>query len=286
MCRCETLTWTGSGAGRCNEDYALAARELRCAVLVDGATGLTKAHVTSDESDAAWFARSLARQLVTQLSAEGRSPADAFLAAGRVVACAYRSFPGADELERIDQPNGSVAALRWQAGTLEVCLLGDCTAIVVTRDGSCVVLHDDTLTRLDEENYARMFAYATRQRTTMAEARRALNDRFVENRLKMNEPDGYWAADISCRGMAQVTTETFSLAEVRAAVICSDGYANAVDMGVVADPGELARRVCAGEGALLGEELRGAERKDAGCWRTPRSKTSDDATYLCVSFDG
>jgi hypothetical protein len=31
--------------------------------------------------------------------------------------------------------------------------------------------------------------------------------------------------------------------------------------------------------------LRKAEQEDAGCWRVHRSKPSDDATYLLLSFE-
>ena len=282
MTTCETRTWTGSGVGRFNEDYVTCLLEEGCAVLVDGATGLTKVNLVPGESDAAWYARHLANTLAEQLADPNRSTAEAYVCAGNEVAKAYHHFDGALDLARIDEPNGSVASLRWQNGQVEVSLLGDCTAAVLMRDGSVTVLQDDTLTKLDEENYARMYAYATEHGTTMAEARKALNPCFIENRLKMNEPGGYWAADISCRGMAQVQSWHFTKADVLALFACSDGYAAAVDMGVVTDAGELAARVAAGEGEVLGEALRVAEQEDAGCWRVHRSKTSDDATYLLI----
>lgn len=280
--RWETLTLPGSGEGRINEDHALVDQQARCAVLIDGATGLTKANLVPGESDAAWYARTLCEELAERLADPAASTTDALVEAGLAVARSYRRLPGAASLERIDEPNGSVAILRWQADEVEVSLLGDCTAVVALRDGSCEVMCDDTLTRLDDQNYERMFAYATKHGTTMAHARRALNPYFIENRLKMNEPGGYWAADISCRGMTHALTRTFPLDQVESLFACSDGYASAVTMGVCEGLGELSRRVAAGEGRLVGEELRAAEREDALCWRVHRSKTSDDATYVCV----
>ena len=283
--RWESNTWTGSGEGRINEDFALVEPAGLCAVLVDGATGLTKANVVAGESDAAWFARNLTRELVAGLSDPVATAEEVFPAAGARVAARFRCIPGASELQRIDEPNGSVAALRWTQGSATIALLGDCTVVALMADGSTHVFHDDTLTKLDDLNYERMYAWATERGATMAEARRALNPRFVENRLKMNEPGGYWAADISCRGMTHLLTYTLPLEGVAGLFACSDGYAAAVDMGVVTDAGELARHVAAGQGPAVGEELRAAERADAGCWRVHRSKTSDDATYLYVGFD-
>lgn len=280
----ETHSWVGSGEGRINEDYALVSPEGRCAVLVDGATGLTKANVVAGESDASWFARNLCEELVERLGDASISTVEALVAAGQAVAQAYRRFPGADELKRIDEPNGSLVILRWTDATVEVTLLGDGTAGVVLRDGTAHALHDDTLTKLDNENYERMYAFATERGTTMAQARRALNPRFIENRLKMNEPGGYWAADISCRGMEHAQSFTFDAGDIKALLACSDGYAAAVDMGVAASAEQLALRVAAGEGVALGEELRAAEHADADCWRVHRSKTSDDATYALVRF--
>ncbi len=284
----ETNTWTGSGKGRFNEDYALATPEHGCAVLVDGATGLTKVNLVAGESDASWYARHLSRSILAHLdTSPGLDHArvtEALVAAGAEVADAYRRFPGARDLERIDDPSGSVVVLSWDAANMLVTLLGDCTAVVGLRDQTCHKLHDNTLTLLDDENYERMYASATENGTTMAQARRALNPRFIENRLKMNEPGGYWAADISCRGMMHATTSVFPVEDVSWVFACSDGYAAAVDMGVVPDASELGRQVAAGQGQKIGELLRVAEREDAGCWRVHRSKTSDDATYLLLSL--
>lgn len=278
----ETNTWTGSGIGRFNEDYALLSAEQACGVLVDGATGLTKVNLVAGESDAAWYARTLCKETMSRLGEPGAGMSGALLSAGAAAAEAYRAIPGATELEHIDEPNGSVCLLRWQGSKVEVGLLGDCTAVVGLVDGSCLTLHDDTLSKLDDQNYERMYAYAIERNTTMAAARKALNPRFIENRLKMNEPGGYWAADLTCKGFEHTDVHSFAAQEVAWLFACTDGYENAVAMGVVRSPEELALRVAAGEGKLLGEELRKAEQLDADCWRVHRSKTSDDATYVFV----
>lgn len=280
LVRWETHTWTGSGEGRYNEDYAAVDGEHGCAVVVDGATGLTKINLVAGESDAAWYARNLALGLCDLLPRYFEDPRQALLRAGESVARAYRRFEGAKELQRIDQPNGSVAAFVWDDARVKLVLLGDCTAAVQHRDGEVVAFHDDTLTRLDNQNYQRMLSYAQSHGASMAEARRALNDRFIENRLKMNQPGGYWAADISCDGMLHADVLEFDARDVVAVFACSDGYAAAQDMGVMSDASELARHVMAGEGVALGELLRAAEHADQGCWQVPRSKTSDDATFL------
>lgn len=277
----ETNTWTGSGAGRFNEDYAFV-DPLSCgAALVDGATGLTKVNLVASESDAAWYARNLSTTIVCQM-AQGSAAGQALLEAGQKVAVDYLLFEGAEDLARIDMPNGSVAIVNWTDASLTVVMLGDCTAVVGLRDGTCEVIYDDTLSQLDNQNYERMFAWATAHDATMAQARRALNPRFIENRLKMNEPGGYWAADVSCRGLKHATTTLFDRADVAWVFACTDGYANAVDIGVVPDFESMARLVEQGGGVELGERLRAAEEEDAGCWRVHRSKTSDDATYLFV----
>ena len=77
----ETGTWVGSGEGRRNEDFALVAPAGRCAVLVDGATGLTKVNLVPGESDAAWYARTLAQHLVARLADPACATTDALVAA-------------------------------------------------------------------------------------------------------------------------------------------------------------------------------------------------------------
>lgn len=279
----ETRSWVGSGERRCNEDFALVDEGGGFAVVVDGATGLTKANLVVGESDAAWYARTLATLCAERMRA-GDASKDALLAAGTECARRYGEMPGAEDLERIDMPNGSVAVLRWDASLLEVTMLGDCTAVVGTTGGTSQLVHDATLDALDEQNYERMYRYAKEHHTTMAHARVALNECFKRNRLRMNEPHGYWAADISCRGFGHELVRTFPIAEVAYAFACSDGFAAAQSMGVVESCEALADRVAAGEGRHLGALLREAEQEDAGCWRHHRSKTSDDATYAVVVF--
>jgi hypothetical protein len=143
-------------------------------------------------------------------------------------------------------------------------------------------VNDATLDALDQQNYERMYRYATEHGTSMKEARVAVNDKFIMNRLKMNEPGGYWAADVTCRGFGHETVAEFALRDVRYAFACSDGYAAAVSMGVVSSAQNMGDAVARGEGPELGELLRVAERQDSGCWRVHRSKISDDATYVLV----
>ena len=282
--RYEMRSLPGSGDKRVNEDYALVSVEDACAVLVDGATGLTKANLIAGTSDAAWYASSLAEACRTRLADESVATSAALGDAGREVSGRYLALPGAAELRREDLPNGSLAVLRWLRMKLEVTMLGDCTAVLVMRDGTARVVHDDLLDALDQGNYARMFAYATEHGTDMAEARVAINDWFIHNRLKMNQPDGYWAADIGCGGFGHELVRTFPLEDVSFALICSDGCAAAVDMEVADDMVVLARRVASGDGDALLQELRAAEQADAACWEHPRSKISDDTTYVALWF--
>ena len=285
--RWESMTWTGSGAGRHNEDHACGSLEAGCAVLVDGATGLTNTQVVREGSDAAWYARNLAEGVLARFASgcEGeRDLRQALAEAGRDVAERYLQMAGARGLKRIDLPNGSFSQLAVVGERLYVVMLGDCTAMVLLRDGTVRVIHDATLDALDARNYELMYAYAMEHGVGMAQARQDLNDAFIQNRLLMNEPGGYWAADIGCGGFGHETVEAFWLAQVRAAMVCSDGFAAAVQMGVVASEEELARRVLGGEGEAVGEELREAELADAGCLLHHRSKTSDDATYALMSF--
>ena len=284
MTSAEARTWPGSGAGRCNEDSARVDLESGCGVLVDGATGLSKSHLTGAESDAAWYSQALVRESLIELADQSQALGEALRAAGTRVARSYMSLPGAKDAERIDYPNGSLTAVRWDEDRLELASLGDASSVVVMKSGAHVVLHDATLDTLDKLNYERMFRHATEHGTSMREARKALNDRFVEHRLLMNERDGYWAVDVTCRGYGHEWRLEVPCSQVRGVVMCSDGFAAAVDMGVVGDLGELADLVMAGEGERLGRDLRVAELKDEGCWRVHRSKTSDDATYAAIWF--
>lgn len=281
----QTRSWVGSGLGRQNEDYACVDVEARCAVLVDGATGLTGINLVEGQSDAAWYARSLATEAFRRMVGDAELSGSAALGlSGHEVAESYLSLTGSRELTAADRPNGSAAVLRWDDESVEVTMLGDCTAVVLLANGEASVVHDGTLDALDQANYRLMHQYAVSEGTTMAEARRALNDCFVSNRLLLNEKGGYWAADVSCRGFGHELVRSYPTNEVSDVLLCSDGFVAAVEMGVVSGLAELARIVADGGGEELGRALRAAEQKDSGLWRHPRSKISDDATYVLVSL--
>lgn len=281
MRKLESRTWVGSGEGRINEDYASGRPDAGYAILVDGATGLTKANLVAGETDAAWYARNLCERTLLY-AGDGMGMRYALERAGKDLAQEYLAMPGGEDLQRIDYPNGSVAMFEWNDDVFTVAMLGDCTAVVGLKDGSSVLIHDHTLDKLDQQNYERMHRYCVEHGTTMQVARKELNDYFVRNRLTMNESGGYWAADITCRGFGHEMAVTFDAADVRFAFACSDGFAAAVDMGVVKDAIELAERVAKGEGEHMGTLLRQAELEDVGCMRVHRSKTSDDATYILI----
>ena len=278
----EVQSWTGSGKGRYNEDFALVLPEEGILVLVDGATGLTKTNICPNMSDASWYSRRLTGECARSM--RDLPMGQALMQAGQRTSGKFLALPGADSLQRIDMPNGSLSAMRWTDEVVEVAMLGDCTAVVGMRDGTSCVLHDATLDALDDLNYERMYRYAMDNGVTMAQARVALNDRFIENRLKMNQESGYWAADISCAGFGHELVQSFAVADVSYLFACSDGFANAVNMGVVQSVEELAHRAAQGEGERIGQLLRDAEQEDAQCLRVHRSKTSDDATYAVIRF--
>ena len=103
------------GARREYCEDALFASE-NCAVVIDGATGVTGERVSGAATDALWLAQELCR-----FFARNAARADSLLSlmrgAARHCTGRYARFPGADAVQ--DKPSACITAVREKDGFLE-----------------------------------------------------------------------------------------------------------------------------------------------------------------------
>ncbi|MDO4851669.1 MAG: protein phosphatase 2C domain-containing protein [Actinomycetota bacterium] len=276
----------GTSKQGANEDFAAIDLDARIAVVIDGASGLGKTSVTPAKSDAAWFSHMLGTRMVEHAGDPARGILGILLDAQEETAREYRLFPGSGEVPAIDEPSAGVAAAIWDDDSLHVATLGDCLALVAFSDGSTKVFLDGKLPLLDAKAIDEMTRIANESGMTVRQARDtdAVQGMLVRHRLMRNTEEGYWAADITGKGMAHCSVHSFPMAGVRGVFLCSDGYAAAVSEGLFDTVEELASSTFAGNGEETLRDLRDAEAQDSDMDRWPRFKQSDDASYAIVVF--
>jgi uncharacterized protein YoaH (UPF0181 family) len=176
----------------------------------------------------------------------------------------------------------TVALARTVTAGIEVDVLGDCLAIVGTRNEP-VILRDDRLPRVDDVTIRRM------QRSMAAgmspqEARELVGPDLMRNRATMNQAGTYWSyADDSNAGR-HVLVRTLPADSVRTILLCTDGFHRLWSpFGVATDPADLLALALAEGLDTLGRRLRTIERRPTSVARYARFSRYDDATAVLLT---
>jgi hypothetical protein len=113
----------------------------------------------------------------------------------------------------------------------------------------------------------------------------AVRRQILENRTKLNRPDGYWVVN-PLRPWAGRELRFAAQVEAGAPIVlATDGFMRLVDVFGAYSDSILHARLAAGKGAGLMEELRERERSDSMAGAFPRVKTHDDATFLVIAAE-
>lgn len=265
--------------GSANEDRAGHASPF--AWVIDGATDVIDAPLTTEGSDAAWFASALNEELTVWTASHPHDELrhlPAALAprlAARFAKAATRAPTGPDE-----QPSAAAMIVRLEDDGLSYVTLGDCALILVTREG-LIHIGDDAekagdqwvAKAIEEErgNYSEETALSLRQ---------ALWPKLRKARRAMNDPAGYGIFSITAPPQHFVRAGHIGLDAPARGLICSDGLMRLVDVMHRYSVDDLFAAAWSQGLPSLIAELRALETADASCLTYPRAKQHDDTTAL------
>jgi hypothetical protein len=177
----------------------------------------------------------------------------------------------------------TVALARTVSTSIEVVILGDCTAVVAYQEGRRRTIRDLRLPRVDAVVIEKL-RDLTKGGLSPDDARLAITDDLTANRLQMNRADSYWSFSGERAAGRHVLHRLLAPDDVLAILLCSDGFARLADTFHAASgmTGLLDR--CRKEGlAALGAELRSLELAPRSMTDYPRFGTHDDATAVLLS---
>lgn len=262
-------TATLAGGPGPNQDHLVVTDH--AVALLDGAS----AFLPHDPArDGGWYARTLGCALAPLLVDDDRGLVDVVADAIRDVADTHRLTPG-------DSPCSTVTIARWTADVLEIYTLGDSPAAVYTADGSVTVIHDPRLEGVGAEHRA---AYREHLRSGAGydqQLRDLLADLQHAERPHRNTDGGYWIAESDPAAAAHGTLERFSLEQVTAVLLLSDGASAAITDYQLHNWADALGAIRHSPADFL-TGVQAAERDDADGVRWPRAKRHDDKTLILV----
>lgn len=239
--------------------------------LLDGATSVRPTAYTGG-----WYAHRLTEALRPRLG-EASDLAD--LLAGAITEVAERH-----ELRPGQAPSSTVSLLRWDTTTVEALVLADSPVVVFTDSGEHPVT-DDRLANLRSEGRG---GYRERLRSGggfdeehQAELRAAVD---TTGRWR-NVEGGFWVAEADPLAAYRAFRDTWRSADVRAALLASDGVSCGVEeYGIYPDWSAVLRQATTDGAHTVLDQVRAAENSDPDGRRWPRPKRHDDQALALVRF--
>jgi hypothetical protein len=249
----------------------------RFAWIIDGATGVSGTHLTSGGSDAAWLSGLLGERLKAYAPSEiVLQTVERDLVEGFRAALAGKSL-GEEHIA----PSACLGLVAFEDAApgrqvVKGAFLGDVVALVPTSDGPV---------RWTDER-AKPF-----ERLTLASLQKggggAISEetraQILENRTKLNRPDGYWVVHPRRPWAGHELGFEAEIEAGRPVVLASDGFMRLVDVFGVHTDETLYDALAEGRAEALMRELRELEAEEGSLDSCPRVKVHDDATVLVVA---
>ncbi len=270
----ETLNWPGGGlAGHekkvTGDDRFGFDEAAGTAWVLDGATDLGPYRLFGkEESDAAWVAEALNRELML------RNPA-AFESLGayfRDALSAVRKRAEKETRVKLDHAEKStlpIASGMWmwaKNDDVTFVRMGDCIAVTATPDGDIEVFEHRESADLETETSKKLNAMSAEEKL----------EGLREIRAQQNTIDGYPIFGLKPDAAEYLIVETRRLPEASHILIMSDGLWRLVDVYGLMTAQELMERAIAGGVEPLAKQLREFEKGEAQD-ESVRIKKSDDA---------
>ncbi len=274
--------------GQENEDFAGATAG--AAVLLDGA-GMSGVDDGGCRHGVAWYTRHLGGMLLAGLAGDAGPAGDArpagetgaeagletTLAAilGNAIDAVANLHRGTCDLTHPGTPSATVVMLRRVRDRLEYLVLADST-LVLTGDDGHQALSDGRAAVLGRQHQVSMDALPN----GTPEHDQVVRENVAQMRAYRNRPGGFWVAAVDPEAATQALTGVCPAADIRSAILASDGAARLVDRFALADWSMVEDMIAtAGPQAVIGA-VRAAEHDDPQGRRWPRAKRHDDATLV------
>lgn len=269
-------------AGLINEDRAGAAGDL--AWVIDGATDVVDVPLTSYPTDASWIAETLDTQLRDLSLAAATDLGQLPAALAPHLESAFQRVAKRQPIGRQEHPSASGLIVRTEGTRLEYVVVGDCSLVLRTPNGTKRVGVDDS--------DAGDVWVANAVKEIHGQYSDALPDKVREHlwpqlrnaRTAMNEIDGYGVFSLTPPPRKFVNSASEAVLAGSLVLLATDGLMRLVDVFRRYTIETLLQAASRRGLSSLLMEVRTLESADASCREFPRAKCHDDATGMLVEM--
>ena len=239
-------------------------------LLMDGSTGLSK-----DAPDAVWFGTGFADRFMEQIGKTGllcQSVNDA-------ISSLFKEYikQGGTTAQGTVYPSASLLILHLSSDDLQILTVGDCAAVLFDRNGGNepLTIYSEEVDRFDHAVLEHMQNIRKESGRDLCEIVKdeQIRAHLLENRLKMNQPDGYQILSFNMRPRTEEDLLHFDARRFSAAHLFTDGFMQLKE--------ELSKKDCPALDGLY-RKLRAEEQSDRSFNAYPRFKQGDDASALKI----
>ena len=177
-------------------------------------------------------------------------------------------------------PSACLSVLRVKGDKIEFFQLGDCVTIFLKTNDEIDVFLDDSVPKLDDAVVSNVLKISHEKGIAYADALIYGKEQLIYNRKKLNTPGGYQILELTGAGIEHAYTSTFSVCNLKAVSILSDGFAEIVDLYGLYDYKTLIYKMQTCDLDLLCDELFAAQNKDYTMEKYPRLKHRDDSSAV------
>lgn len=238
--------------------------------------------MNSEESDAAWFVRTISEHLRQAWSRQHR-----FMDALEGALCSaqhpFSAKAGNQDLKPYEKPSSAMIAVAMEDGAVSVYRAGNCGAKLYNQE-TAAVFQPSRLDQLDQKSILLMWGYL-REGLSRDDVRARLMPTLRAHRSMMTSPGGYPSLSIGTGCPPFIEKTHVAVDPGTRALLCSDGFSAAYERYDVCH----AHDILSGELWTLNhtiEQVRQAEHADQELSWFPRLKPSDDATAVLLEFVG
>jgi len=272
----QCLTTNGSRAH--NEDMMFACENY--GFVLDGATGLLDEHITKSESDAKWFAQTIAKYLSIYLT-------DAKMSLKKVLKQAivdtqqeFKNFKGSETVK--DYPSCCCTMYRIIKDKMQYLMLGDCALLYKPTNSKVVLVRPQDNIAIDKKNLQIVAQMAKEQHKTVMECRPLVQPYIIKGRMLKNTPQGYWIVSDEPKAVDHAIVGEVDLKDIEGFAIMSDGYTQIFDTFYYYTEDSFYKALQKIGVNKIYNKLYALQQKDSSCNRAPRFKLRDDATIVYV----
>lgn len=197
--------------------------------VIDGASGLSNINIMDNTTDAAWFSAKLKIELENNLTLYNKSISEILKDIVQNIKNEFDLKAEEKGIKEIEYPSASIIIFRINDNKLEYFQLGDCSANILFNDNKFLTMHDDKVSKLDNEIVKKMVKLCIDKNITMAEAKTFLKQDLINNRNKRNKIGGYFILDPIGNGIEHALNLYFKLSQIHSVSLMTDGFSCIID---------------------------------------------------------